>query len=310
MLPLCQGSDTGGSLRSPATWCGVTALRPTPGLVPFERRALPFTNFQVQGPMARTVADTALFLSAMAGPDGADPMAFPAEGRAFAHLADVDLGRLRVAVSEDLGCAPMDDGIRTVFRDRVSRFRSVFAACQDRDPDFAAARDVFWVLRCVHFLANHEQRYDKHRDKLSANIVSNYEAGLEMTAADVARANRDHGRLYRDFQDFFADIDILICPGNAIPPFDVDTGIPKTVNGRPMENYMDASLVRSALTLTGHPVVALPCGLDHTGAPFGFQVVGPRHGDAFVLAAAAALERLFATDRDLARPVPDLDWRT
>ncbi|MBL4720859.1 MAG: amidase [Alphaproteobacteria bacterium] len=306
MLPLCTGSDTGGSLRRPATYNGVVALRPTVGLVPSDRRALGLSNYGTLGPMARTVEDTALLLSGMAGEDMIDPMSFPHDVDALRRIDNVDLGGLRVAVSEDLGGAPVDNGMRKVFRKTLAHYGPVFGSCVDRDPDFATANDVFWILRGVYFVGNHKERYEKHRDQLGANVLFNIEAGLKMTVEEIAWANTEQTRLYRGFQSFFEDIDILICPGAPIPPFPYDQRAPEEINGVKMDHYISASAISSWLTLTGHPVVALPCGYDETGTPFGIQIVGPRHGDRFVLGVAHALEELLSRNGVTKRPIPDI----
>jgi Asp-tRNA(Asn)/Glu-tRNA(Gln) amidotransferase A subunit family amidase len=306
MLPLCTGSDTGGSLRKPATYCGVAAIRPSAGVVPSDRRIVGLSTFGVQGPMARTVEDLGLMLSAMAGEDPMDPLSYPHDASAFSDLEQIDLSRLRVAVSEDLGFAPVDNDIRRTFREQLALYQSTFRSCVARDPDMATAADVFWVLRGVYFVATQKERYDKHRDQLGANVLFNTEAGLGMSMEQVGWANAEHATLCRKFQDYFADIDLLICPGPAVPPFPVDQGAPTEINGQKMDHYISASGVTAGLTLTGHPVVALPCGYDHTGTPFGIQIVGQRHRDRFLLGAARALEALFATNPALARPVPDL----
>ncbi|MCF3630393.1 amidase [Thalassospiraceae bacterium LMO-SO8] len=311
MVPLAQGSDTGGSLRAPATWSGVVGFRPRPGAVANERRLLPLTYFSVQGPMGRSVADTALLYSAQAGSaHPGDPMGLPFDAAPFADLQPADLGNLRVAFSEDLGTAPVDDGIKRVFRQRSAKFRDAFAHARDDHPDIAGVRDSFWVLRCVYYMAYHKEKVEKHRDLLSPNIVTNTEAGYAMSLADVAAAEVAWRQWYDRFQAFMEDVDLLILPGNAYPPYRLDTGAPTTINGKPMENYMDASLIRSALTLTGNPVIAVPCGLDETGAPFGFQIAGKRHGEKDLLEAALAIETILNADAETARPIPDLEKLT
>ncbi len=311
MLPLAHGSDTGGSLRNPATWCGVVGFRPTPGLVAREGRTLNYTHFSVQGPMGRSVADAALMMAGLAGDDVHDPLAGTCDPSAFTQLPDVDVSKLRVAWSTDFGgVAPLDDDIRASFKHVMDEISPWFAGCDARDPDFKDARDIFWTLRCVYYVANHEDRISKYRDLLAPQIISNYEAGLSMSLVDVAHAERGWARLYRAFEAFFEDIDLLIVPGNAVAPFKVSDGIPKSVGGKPMENYLDASLVRSALTLTGHPVIAIPAGRDALGMPFGVQVVGKRRGDLDLLAAAHALEARIKKSPTLALAAPDLSKLT
>lgn len=307
MMPLCTGSDSGGSLRKPATFSGVSAIRPTTGLVPSDKRGVGFTNFSVQGPMARTAADCALMLSVMAGSDVEDPLAFNVRGEDYRDLPEVDLSHLRVAISVDFGWAPVDHEIRKVFEARLAKFQSVFGKCERHDPGLETALDVFWILRGVQFMASHYERYKNHRDQLGQNIVANVEAGMKMTAEEIGWAHAEHTRLYRQFQRLFDDYDVLITPGQPITPTPVEQRNVTEVNNVPMKNYMHASALTSSLTLMGNPCVSTPCGLDHTGMPFGLQICGPMHGDAVALGVAAALERVFAGDPELARPVPNLE---
>ncbi len=307
MLPMAHGSDTFGSLRNPATWCGVVGFRPTPGLVAREGRALNYTHFSVQGPMARNVADASLMMTGLVGNDPLDAMAGPCDAAGFAELNKPDLSSLRVAWTADFaGEAPLDDGIRESFQAVVGAMGGVFGAFENREPEFPGVRDVLWTQRCLYYLANHTDRVRDHADVLSPNIVANVKAGLDMSLADAGAAEKAWSQMYAGFENYFADIDLLIVPGNAVSAFRLDDGIPKTVGGKPMENYVDASLVRSIITLTGHPVIAIPCGVDHLGLPFGVQVVGPRRGDKFLLDAAGALEDHLQTTPATARRRPNL----
>ena len=307
MMPLCTGSDSGGSLRKPATFSGVSAIRPTTGLVPSDKRGVGFTNFSVQGPMARTAEDCALMLSVMAGNDVEDPLSFNVRGGDYRNLPEVDLSKLRVAISIDFGWAPVEHGIRDTFEARLKRFQSVFKSCERFNPPLDTALDVFWILRGVQFLASHLERYRNHPDQLGQNIVANVEAGLEMKSEDIGWANAEHTRLYRQFQTMFHDYDVLITPGQPITPTPVEQRNVTEVNGVPMKNYMNASALTSALTLMGNPCVSTPCGVDHTGMPFGLQICGPMHSDAFTLGVARSLEHVFENDWELARPLPDLE---
>ena len=308
MLPLAHGSDTGGSLRNPATWCGVVGFRPTPGLVPRESRPLNYSHFSVQGPMARSVADVALMMAGLVADSDRDPLTGPCSPSAFLDLTPANLETVHAAWTEDFdGVAPVDNGIRACFRSVIGKLDSSFKALSADDPNFAHAGDCFWTLRCVNYLASHTERYKSHSEKLSPNIIANVMDGQKMSLADVAAAEVQWRRIYTNFQDYFENKDVLIVPGNAVPAFLIEDGIPKEVNGQPMANYMGASLIRSALTLTGHPVLALPCGLDHLGLPFGVQLVGKRRGDVELLRIAMALETEFANIPGLERPVPNLE---
>jgi len=307
MVPLATGSDTGGSLRTPASFCGVVSHRGTPGLVPSDRRGIGLTTYNVQGPMARNVADAALMLSVMAGNESCDPMSGPVDAAGFAALEAVDLGNLRVAWSSDLGAVPVDNDLARIFEERIGSVANAFKSCERRDPEMANALDAFWYIRGVHFLAGRMNAYRTDRDKLGPNVLSNVEAALEMTAEQIGWANAEQTRIYRDFQDFFDEVDILLVPGNSVPPFPLEQLYCDEINGKKTANYVEWLGIASAITLTGHPVTMLPMGLDHTGTPFGMQVVGPRrHSDRYTLGVAAALESLFRTVPDMARPLPDL----
>jgi Asp-tRNA(Asn)/Glu-tRNA(Gln) amidotransferase A subunit family amidase len=306
MVPLATGSDTGGSLRLPAAFSGVVAHRPSPGIVPFDRRSQAFSTYQSQGPMARTVADAALLLSAMAERNAIDPMAYPLDPQQFLTLPDMDLSSLRVAVSEDLGIAPVSRAVRAAFQDRVRRFSSLFARVELRDPDFRDALDVFWYLRGVYMLAKHEAVFETYNDDVNPNVRSNVAAALKMDARKIGWAAREQYRLMQDFHRFMAEFDILICPAVTVTPFPFAELYPKEIDGAPMENYVHWAALTSSLTVTGNPVVAIPCGVDEYGTPFGIQIVGKLHRDQEVLAIAHAIEAAFKADAALSRPVPEL----
>jgi Asp-tRNA(Asn)/Glu-tRNA(Gln) amidotransferase A subunit family amidase len=306
MLPLCTGSDTGGSLRTPAAFCGIVGFRVSPGTVPTEKRGLGWTNISVQGPMARDVADTALLLAAQVRSDGADPHAHGVDPALLAPPAPADLSRLRVAVSADLGFAPLDRRVRAAFEDRIGRIAGWFRDCAWRDPDMAGADEAFEVIRAQNFLAAHMENYEKRRELLGPNIVANVEEGLGYSALDVARAHARQTRIFRAFQGFFADHDLLICPAVTIPPFPIERLYAEEIEGRRMRTYFHWLALAYGVTLTGHPAISIPCGLEPTGTPMHLQIVGPHRGDAKVLAAALALERAMAGDPALTRPLPDL----
>ncbi|GGE99880.1 amidase [Aliidongia dinghuensis] len=306
MMPLATGSDMGGSLRTPAAFCGVVGFRPTPGLVPSDRRLLGYSPLSVDGPMGRTVADAALLLSAIAREDAIDPLSGPVDPKAFFPLPEVDLARLKIAVSEDLGFAPVDDDVRAIFHERCGLFADLFQSSVERDPELGDAHRTFAILRAESFEAGQRALAERHRDLLQLPVRANLEQAEGFTLADHAKAQAEQTRLYRRFQALFDEVDLLICPTAAVSPFPHAEWHPTEINGAPLAHYFQWIALTYGLTLTGHPVVALPCGVDHKGLPFGIQICGKRRGDAQVLAAALALERVFQTRPKLARPVPDL----
>ena len=290
MLPLASGSDLGGSLRTPAAYNGVVGFRPSVGQVAEPARSLAWWPLSVEGPMGRSVADMALMLSVLAGRDEADPLSGAVAAGDDAGAAPGDLSSLRVAVSEDLGFAPVDDGIRAVFQERVGRFAGLFHACEAKDPPLKGADRIFEVLRAVGFLANFKKLLDTSPDQVGPNVTNNTKLGLEFSALDVAEALTEHTRLYRRFLRFMGDWDLLIAPTASVPPFDKTVLYPETINGKPLKTYISWIGITYGITLTAHPVVVLPCGLDRTGMPFGIQLVGRRGQEAALIAAAMALE--------------------
>lgn len=307
MVPLASGSDYGGSLRIPAGFCGVVGFRPSPGRVPNENRAVGLNPYSVLGPMGRTVADAALLLGVQADDDARDPFSREFDPELMAPLPDVDLSTIRVAISEDLGVAPIDNDIRKVFQSRVAGFRHIFAEAEDRDPGFDNdLHEAFEIIRATNFLAQHHERLKTKRDLLGPNVIANTERGLKYSAADVAWANTQQTRCYRGFIDMMREFDVLISPVNSVSPFPHSQLYMDEINGEKMPTYMRWLSPCYALTMTTPAACSLPCGVDHKGMPFGIQISGPNGSDRFVLAVAAALERLFADSPETARPLPDI----
>ncbi len=306
MVPIASGSDTGGSLRIPAAYCGVVGYRPSPGLVPSDKRAFGWTPISVLGPMGRTVADTCLLLAAQVSSDSCDPFAGPVDPDDFAVPLPVDLGSLRVAWTEDLGFAPVDNDIRAVFRSRVQASGGFFRECVEATPDMGDANGVFEVIRAVNYLGRYKQWYDEDPDKLGPNTRANYEQGLGMSLADFAWAHAEQTRIYRRVQQFFKEFDLLLLPVVPVTPFPWKQLFMDRINGEKLRTYFHWLAPTYGITITGHPACAIPCGVDHKGMPFGLQVVGPHKSDRFTLGAAHALEQAFAGVPSLRRPLPDL----
>ncbi|HUK60569.1 MAG TPA: amidase family protein [Stellaceae bacterium] len=306
MVPLATGSDTGGSLRIPAAFCGIVGFRPSPGLVPSERRPLGWTPISVLGPMGRTVADTRLLLRAEMGRDSRDPFGYRDDAASFAATEPIDLARLRVAVSEDLGGAPVDRRLRATLRERIGLIAASFRSCDWRDPDMSGADEAFAALRGQNLLAAQRERYEKHRDQLGAFVRANYEEGLGMSAADVAAGHVAATRIYRGLEKFFEDHDLLISPTVGVPPFTLEERYAREVDGQQMRTYYSWLAPTYYLSLTGHPAISIPCGLEPTGTPFALQITAAAGRDKFLLDAAEAIEAILARDPRTARPVPDL----
>ncbi len=305
MLPLCSGTDTGGSLRIPAAMCAVVGFRPSPGLVGSDRRSLGWTPISVAGPLGRTVADTCLLLAAQAALDEYDPLSYAVDGRGFAPPVLVDPGSLRVAWTEDFGTCPVEQSIRGVFGDKIKAMRHMFKSCDEVKFDFGDAHRCFDVIRALNFVDRFREFYEKDPASLGPNVRANYETGTRMSLADVAWAQSEQTRIFRRYQRMYEDYDLVLSPTVAVSPFPWTQLYLAEMNGKPLLNYYHWLALTYVITLTTNPSIALPCGLDHAGMPFGLQVTGRFRGDRALLGAAQALEQAFSAIPALRRPLPD-----
>ena len=306
MLPICTGSDTGGSLRIPAAKCGVVGFRPSPGVVPSVRKPLGWTSIAVVGPMGRTVADACLQLAATAGMSAGDPLSYPLDPLSFRIPENVDLGTLRVGYTEDFGACDVDDGIRAVFREKIAAMRHLFRSCEPVSLDLGEVHRCFDVLRAEAFVAGMREAYERDPMSLGPNPRANYEMGAAMSLLDSAWAQAEQTRILGRFQATFREFDILLAPTTPVSPFPWTQPHAAQINGIAQENYYRWLSLTYVTTLTTHPSLALPCGTDAAGMPFGLQVVGRFRADRHTLGVGHAMEQAFAGDAKLRRPLPDI----
>ncbi len=306
MLPVCTGSDTGGSLRIPAAKCGVVGFRPSPGVVPSVRKPLGWTPISVVGPMGRTVEDACLQLAASAGMNAGDPLSYPLDPLSFLKPIDVDLSRLRVAWTEDFGVCAVNDSIRATMRRKMGAMRHLFQRCDEVEFDLGEAHRCFDVLRAEAFVAGMHAAYQRDPNSLGPNSRANYEMGAKMSLLDSAWAQAEQTRLIKRFQATFADYDLVLSPTTPVTPFPWTQPYADTINGETQAHYYRWLALTYVVTLTTHPAISLPCGVDHAGMPFGLQIVGGFRADHQVLGAAHAMEKAFAGDIQLRRLRLDL----
>ncbi len=293
MGPIAQGSDLGGSLRIPAAFCGVVGFRTTPGLVPSYPRELAWDSLSVDGPMARTVADTALMLSAIAGPDDRAPMSYAVDNGSFLRaVRSPTIAGWHIAWTPDLnGLIPVDSGIADVASQATRVFRSLGAKVSSASPDMRDVNDIVLSTRGLSMVANHAEKLPQWREQMQAGLIWNIEQGLKLTPEEIGRGERLRTALWHRVRRFFEEYDLLILPTVAVPPFPVEQAYPTTINGKALAHYTQWFFLTYAITLTGLPAISIPCGFTPDGLPVGLQIVGRRRQEAAVLAAAAAFER-------------------
>jgi amidase len=293
---VAQGSDMGGSLRNPASFCGVVGLRPAPGRVPKGPGSDPFGTLSVNGPMARNVGDAGLLLDAMSGPDRRDPRAQPAPDISFRRQAEMPKVPRRVAFSRDFGITPVDPEVAAICAAAARRFEAMGAIVEEAHPDFSGAHEAFQTLRAVSFATSLAVEYAEHRGKLKPDVAWNIEKGFKISGAEVARANRYRAGLVSNVTTFFETYDLLLAPATIVPPFPVGDRTVTECDGQAFETYIDWLAIVYAVTLTSAPALSLPCGFTADGLPVGLQMVGPLRAEGPLLSHAAALEGALGLD--------------
>ena len=278
MLPLADGSDMGGSLRNPASFCGVVGLRPSAGRVPTWPARLGWSPLSVDGPMARSVADVALFLSAIAGPDSRSPLALGESGSHFARPLDRDVKGVRIAWWKDLGGLPFDSAVTQVVNAQRALFESLGCIVEEAEPDFAGADEAFKTLRAVAFAAGYRELAATHGSQLKDTILWELERAERITAHDIAEAEVTRTELYHRVRRFFERHDFFVLPTVQVPPFDVNQPYPTVIAGVPMTSYIDWMKSCYYISIVGSPAISVPCGFTPDGLPIGLQIVA-RHQD-------------------------------
>ena len=295
---LAHGTDHGGSLRRPGTYCSVVGLRPSPGRVTRGTSNNLFSPLSVQGPMARNIPDLALFLDTMAGLCPLDPLTFDAPAVSFVNALHAAKPPRRIAYSPNYnGKLAVDRETRDICERAVRRFEDLGCVVEEYAPDLGAIEEAFMVLRSQHFVVDRELQLQSHRDLLKADIVWNTEKGLGQTPSQIAWADRERAAFYRRVAAMFETYDVFVTPSAATPAFDVNLRHPETIDGEKLTNYMGASTLNAAITMTSCPAVAVPAGFDQYGRPVGLQIAGPARGEAACLSAAYFLEQLTGLGR-------------
>ena len=291
MVPIADGSDMGGSLRNPANFCNVVGFRTSPGRVPVWPALLGWFPISVQGPMARTVQDTALMLSAIAGPDPRSPIAISEPGSLFSQSLARDFKDTRIAWSRDLGGLPVDPRVTAAIDGRRHVFNSMGCLVEDGEPDFTGADEIFKVWRAWRFEVAYSALLETHRDEVKDTVIWNTEAGMELSGPEIGQAEIKRTLLYQRVREFMETYEFLILPVNQAPPFDVNQQYITEINGVKMDTYIDWMKTCYYITVTGLPAISVPCGFTPEGLPVGVQIVGRHQDELGVLQLAYAFEQ-------------------
>jgi amidase len=290
MIPIADGSDMGGSLRNPANFCNVVGLRPSVGRVPAWPAEDAWSTLSVLGPMARTVADVALLLSAIAGPDPRSPIALETPGARFAEPLARDFAGTRIAWSRDVGGLPMDPRVTAALEPARALLVGLGCEVDDAEPDWSGADEAFKTLRAFAFAQGFAAMSERALGRLKETVSWNVAQGRALTSAELRKAARLRTRLHDRLAAFLDQHAFLVMPVNQVPPFDVTTEYPEEIAGVAMETYIDWMKSAYFVSVTGLPAISVPVGFTPEGLPVGLQIVGRPRDDFGVLQLAHAVE--------------------
>src|SRR5262249_24613403 len=300
MVPLADGSDLGGSLRNPASFCNVVGFRPSPGRVPAYPAMLAWNTLSVEGPMARSVRDLAFLLSVMAGPDARAPISIEEPGSIFSRRLKRDFKGTRIAWSRNLGRYPVQPVVNEICDKARSTFTALGCHVEEGEPDFRDADEVFHTLRAWSYATRRAEDLKRNRHLMKDTVIWNIEQGLKLSGLDVSRAEAKRTQLFHRVREFMERYEFLVLPVSQVAPFPVKVDWVREINGVKMETYIDWMAMCYAITLTGLPAISVPCGFTPEGLPIGLQIVGRHHRDFDVLQLAFAFEQ--ATQHGKVRP--------
>ncbi len=294
MAWLAHGSDLGGSLRNPASFCGVVGMRPSPGRVAATPGTVIDATLGVEGPMARNVSDLALMLDAMSGAEAGDPLSMPREEKSFSVQVQTIQKPERIAVSRNLGITPVEREVGDAVMNAARQLEQAGVIVEKAHPDLQDVMHCFQVLRAANYAAGMLPLLQKHRDLLKPEVIWNIEKGLALSGEIIGVAQAQRARIFQVMAEFFTRYDALLCPATIVTPFPVEQRYVKHCEGVEFETYIDWLLIAAVATLAMCPAISIPCGFSQSGLPIGLQIIGPNRGEAQVLQVAKFAEEVFA----------------
>ncbi len=296
---LAHGSDLGGSLRNPASFCGIVGLRPSPGRIQAVNTLLPFQNLGVQGPMARNVADISLFLDTMTGQTPFSPLSTPSPKRNFFTASQAREKPQKVAFSSNLGYMPVETEVAEICKKAAIKLQDQGVVVEEIDPDVENVLETFWTLRSNLFASLMGDLLEHDQTKLMPELVENIKEGLNMTSKNVREGEIARGKIFNTMARFFEEYDLLLAPSTIVPPFPVGNRYVESCGGHKFTKYVDWLGIAFLATLASCPSMSLPAGKNSEGLPIGLQIIGPNRGEETLLSAAQYLEDLLGQS-----PVP------
>ena len=291
LLPIADGTDFGGSLRNPASFCNVVGLRPSAGRVPNWPSVSAWFHLAVVGPMARTVQDVALTMSAIAGPDPRAPISLQDPGQLFARSLERDFNGTRIAWSPDLGGLPVEPEVTRAMQAQRQTFADLGCIVEDATPDLRDADEIFSVMRAWNFELSFGALLKSKRALMKDTVIWNIEAGARLTGPQVGAAEVKRTQLFHRMREFMEKYEFLVAPVVQVLPFDVDIPYPTRINDVELDTYIDWMRSCYYITVTGAPALSVPCGFSGGGLPVGLQIVGRHQDDFGVLQIAHAFEQ-------------------
>jgi amidase len=290
MAWIAHGSDLGGSLRNPASFCGVVGMRPSPGRVAANVFNKIDSTLGIEGPMARNVEDLALLFDAMLGENPADPISLPRDGTSYLAAARSGWKPSRVAVSRDLGISPVSPEVADIVLAAARKLEAAGVIVEEAHPDFSEAMECMQTLRALSYVTGMSGLLAEHRDKLKPEVIWNIEKGQRLTGEQIAKAESQRGAMFRRAREFFETYDLLLCPTAIVPPFPIEKRYVEECNGVKFTSYVDWLLIVSAITLVASPAISIPAGFTRDKLPVGLQVVAPCRGEEKLLAGTKFIE--------------------
>jgi amidase len=290
MLPLADGTDLGGSLRNPASFCNVVGLRPSPGLVTSLPTGDLWDPASVAGPLGRNVRDVAAALDVMSEPDPRAPLSAGRPAESYQSVIGESVAGQKIAWSRDLGGLPLEAEVARVLAPQREIFEQLGCTVEDAEPDLSGADEAFDVLRAVGFLASHHAKLLSHRGLLKDTVIWNIEAGLQLTPLRIAEALTLRSAIVQRTVAFFEEFDALVLPVSQVAPFPIEYDWVREVEGQAMEHYVAWQRSCSRISVTSHPAISVPAGFTSSGLPVGIQIVGRFRDERGLLRIASAFE--------------------